>query len=304
MKATELRALISLLDDTDPEIFNNIRERLVTLGLQVVPDLESVWERTFNTELQQRIEDIIHRIQLEDTRNNLINWIHRGAENLLEGIILVSKCQYPDIEDVKIQQFMDRLKKDIWMEINHSQTALEKCRVFNQVFYNIYGFTANTANYQAPENNYINKVIESKKGNAVSLAAIYAIIAQELKLPVFGVNLPEHFILCWIDDSEIGRLLSGGKGPNVLFYINPLNRGAIFSRREIDQFLIRGGLRPHVSYYEPAPNHAIVIRMFTNIISHYKKEGRSEKAEELDQLKNLLIEEIEKMTHKKREDEM
>lgn len=304
MKAAELRALISLLDDSDAEIFRNVREKLVSIGPSVIPDLESVWERTFDTTLQQRIEDIIHRIQIDDTTDKLVNWIHRGAENLLEGIILVARCQYPDIEEDKIYQFMDRLKKDIWMEINHSQTALEKCRVFNQVFYNIYGFMANTGNYQAPENNYINKVIESKKGNAVSLAAIYAIIAQELKLPVFGVNLPEHFILCWVDDSEIGRLLSGGKGPNVLFYINPLNRGAIFSRREIDQFLIRGGIKPHVSYYEPAPNYAIIIRMLTNIIAHYQNEGRQEKAEELLALKSILLSETDKMIEKKREDEM
>lgn len=304
MKASELKALISLLDDSDNEIYLNVRDKLVSIGTKVIPDLESVWERTFNVELQQRIESIIHKIQMDDTEAKLINWIHRGAEDLLEGIILVAKCQYPDLEEEKIVQFMDRLKKDIWMEINHSQTALEKCRVFNQVFYNIYGFTANTGNYQAPENNYINKIIDTKKGNAVSLAAIYAIIAQELKLPVFGVNLPEHFVLCWIDDSEIGKLLSTGKGPNILFYINPLNRGAIFSRREIDQFLLRGGIRPHTTYYEPTPNHSIVIRMFTNIISFYKNEGRSDKAEELAELKSKLIEEIDIMTQNKREEEM
>lgn len=303
MKTSELNALISLLDDTDERILENVRAKLLSLGPKIIPALESVWEKSFHIDLQYKIEDIIHRIQLADSSQKLSQWVRDGAENLLEGIILVAKCQYPDLEEDKIHQFMERLKKDIWMEINHSQTALEKCRVINQVFFNIYGFSANTAHYQAPENNYINKVIESKKGNAVSLAAIYAIIAQELELPVYGVNLPEHFILCWVDDSEIGRMMSSNKGPNIFFYINPLNKGAIFSRREIDQFLIRSGIKPQAMYYEPTPNFSIIIRMLTNIISYYQKEGRQEKAEELSDLRNQLREEIEKMTQQKRSEE-
>lgn len=293
MNARELKALISLLDDSDREVFGNVREKLVSLGPEVIPELESVWEGTFNTELQQRIEEIIHHIQLGEITLLFNEWIDQGAKDLLRGIILVARYQYPDLEEDKIHQFVGRLKKDIWMEINHSQTALEQCKVFNHVFYGIHQFAANTTNYQAPENNYINKLIESKKGNAVTLAALYIVVAQSLELPVYGVNLPEHFILCWLDKSEITRLLLGKTHTPVLFYMNPLNRGAVFSRREIDAFLMQSKIEPQDNYYTPAPNHTLIIRMFNNLISYYSREGRPEKAAELSALKENILSRIE-----------
>ena len=293
MNARELKALISLLDDSDREVFGNVREKLVSLGPDVIPELESVWEGTFNTDLQHRIEEIIHNIQFGEISLQFNHWVDQGAKDLLRGIILLARYQYPDLEEDKIHQFVGRLKKDIWMEINHSQTALEQCKVFNHVFYGIHQFSANTSHYQAPENNYINKLIESKKGNAVTLAALYIIVAQSLELPVHGVNLPEHFILCWLDHSEITRVLLGKTQTPVLFYMNPLNRGAVFSRREIDAFLMQSKIEPRDNYYTPTPNHTLIIRMFNNLIAYYTREGRTEKAGELSTLKDNIISRIE-----------
>ncbi len=63
----------------------------------------------------------------------------------------------------------------------------------------------------------INQVLESKKGNPISLAAVYMLIAQKLKLPIFGVNLPNLFVLIY-------------KSEELNFYINVFNRGVIFSK--------------------------------------------------------------------------
>ena len=43
MNDSELRSLIALLDDDDPEVFQHIEQKLLSLGRQVIPFLEEEW---------------------------------------------------------------------------------------------------------------------------------------------------------------------------------------------------------------------------------------------------------------------
>ncbi len=111
-------------------------------------------------------------------------------------------------------------------------SSVEKIKLFNHVFYNYFGFSGNTKNHHDPQNSYINQVLESKRGNQISLAIIYSTIAQKLDIPVYGINLPQHFILGYIDEGkQVEQEFS------VLFYINAFNKGAIFGKHDVDQFL-------------------------------------------------------------------
>ena len=48
----------------------------------------------------------------------------------------------------------------------------------------------------------LNVVLETKKGNPISLCVIYLLIARKLKLPVFGVNLPNMFMLLFRNEQQ------------------------------------------------------------------------------------------------------
>ena len=94
---SELDALISLLEDPDEEIFSTIRNKLLSLGHDVIPALEHKWENTFNNTLQTRIEDIIQSIQFREVEASLRLWADTGGTDLLSGTLLISKYQYPDL---------------------------------------------------------------------------------------------------------------------------------------------------------------------------------------------------------------
>src|SRR4030095_11569895 len=83
----EVKAIVQLLDDPDPEIFGMIRHKLLSLGKPVVPALEEVWERTIDSILQERIETIIHEIHFEDVQNQLKTWKDEKEDDLLTGSI-------------------------------------------------------------------------------------------------------------------------------------------------------------------------------------------------------------------------
>lgn len=273
----EVKALISLLDDTDKEVYSHIEEKLISMGQHAIPFLEDAWSHAFDPVLQQRIAHIVHKIQFDGLLEEMRLWIHTGDEDLLKGVLLVARYQYPELDEEKVRVFVEQMKKDIWIEMNESLTALELVNVMNHIFFNKYGFVGNTTNYHAPQNSYINCVIDSKKGNPLALSVLYLLVAKSLGLPVYGVNLPEHFILTYL---EVIENQEGNTG-RVLFYINPFSKGSVFGKADIDQFVKKLNLDPQNSYYQPCTNRDMVLRMVRNLAFSYQKLGDTEKVEEL-----------------------
>lgn len=283
-----IKALITLLDDEDRMVFDHVRSTLIELGIEVVPQLEAAWEESFNPLLQQRIEEIVNQIQFKKICSDLENWVNSGAEKLIDGWMILTKYQYPDVDEQKLLRQIELIRKDIWIELNDERTAMETVKVLNHILFNTHGFSGNTTNYHAPGNNFLNTLLESKKGNAVSLSALYITICQILGVTVYGVNLPEHFILAYKEESPTALLFKPFNENPVLFYMNPLNRGTIFGRQEIDVFLKRLNLKPEKSYFEPCGNTEVVSVLIQNLIKAYREDRRKEKTAELEYLLKIL----------------
>src|SRR5690606_22333738 len=110
--------------------------------------------------------------------------------------------QYPDLDEQKIINQLEDIKRDIWMQMVYDMSAVEKVKLINHILYGVHGFAGNTANHQDPQNSYLSQVLETRKGNQILLAVIYSIIAQKLDIPIYGVNLPQHFILAYVDEEQ------------------------------------------------------------------------------------------------------
>lgn len=279
----EISALVKLLDDPDPEIFEHIEKRLLEYGEEVILFLENAWEQSLDSVLQERIENVVHKIQFNSVKEDLNLWYQSGAFDLLQGALVVNRYQYPDLNEEKIKLQMEEIKREVWIGLQYEMSSIEKIKLINHVFYNVYGFSGNTKNHHDPQNSYINQVLDSKKGNQISLAIIYSTIAQKLDIPVYGVNLPQHFILGYIDESKREDHEFG-----VLFYINAFNKGAIFGKHDVDQFLRQLGLDPMPGFYAPCSNVEIIRRIIRNLISSYENLGSTEKVAELKELQAIL----------------
>jgi len=279
----EINSLIRLLDDPDKEIFEHIHNKLASYGPAVIEFLESAWEQAFDPIQQERIADLVHELQFGVVKDELKLWYQGGSFDLLQGVLTINKYQYPDLDEQKIINQIEAIKRDIWLQLIYDATPAEQIKLINHVFYNIHGFSGNTTNHQDPQNSYLSQVLDTKKGNQISLAIIYSIIAQKLDIPVFGVNLPQHFILAYVDE-RMETEFEGG----ILFYINAFNRGLIFGRRDVDMFLKTLKLRAEKQFYEPCGNADIIRRILRNLISAYENLGSTEKVAELNELLEIL----------------
>lgn len=283
----QLQSLISLLDDPDFQVFDHVKNKIIDIGSDAVPALEKAWENfelgdTFRT----RIENIIHIIQFEKTYNDLVEWKKSNSDDLLQAMYIISHYNYPDFDESITNIILDKIQKDIWIELNDELTALEKVYVMNHVFFDIHNFSPNTDDYHSPFNSYFSHVLESKKGNPISLAILYIIIAQRIGIPIYGVNLPNHFICAYVDKLHI--LTSEQEEQKILFYINPFSKGQVLSKREIQHFLKQLKLEENPIFFQPCSTIAIVERVVNNLIYSYQKEGKADKVKDFEKIQALL----------------
>lgn len=283
-----IKALIDLLDDPDPKIFEQIRTQLMAFGTDAIPFLEDFWENTFDPFVQERLESVIHRIQFEHIHDQLNQWLHFYSDDLLKGYLIVTRYQFPEINEADILQKIEQIKWDMWLEINENLTALEMIRVVNHVLFDIHKFGANKVNPNAIQNFFLNNLLETQRGNTISLGILYLILCQKLNIPVFGVDLPEHFVLAYIKELREGDVVYRKDRQDVMFYINPFKKGAIFSRKEIDIYLGQLKLEPEPAFIMPCDNTAIIRRLISNLITTYKYFNMEEKVTELEVLADLF----------------
>lgn len=285
----EVIALITLLDDPDEVIYSQVKERFVTLGPPTIPHLETAWENSFDAIMQKRIEIIIHTIQFETLQKALKQWAKDDADDLLKGVLILAHYQYPDLDESKVKKQLQQIKQDVWLELHDDLTALEKVKIINHILFEVHQFSGNITNYHAPQNSFINNVLESKKGNPLMLSVVYMLICKELGIPVYGINLPQHFVLSYINDhANLIDVNNKTLSNNILFYINPFSKGLVFAQKDIDQFLKQLNLEPEAKYYLPCSNIEILKRCLNNLIFSYEKLGYLEKVEELKNLDSQL----------------
>jgi regulator of sirC expression with transglutaminase-like and TPR domain len=270
----ELKALVSLLDDQDDQIVNQIVDKIRSLGKEIIPFLEQEWETNFNAAVQRRIEELIHDLQYELLKDRIKDWYDSKDQDLLTGLWLVATYQYPDLELEKIKQELEQIYYDAWLEFKPDLYPYDQIKILNSVLFNKLKFGANTKNFHSPGNSMINIVLETHKGNPITLCVIYMLVAQKLKMPVYGVNLPNLFIVTYKEEKS-------------QFYVNAFNKGLIFTKQDIENYIHELRLTPQDSFFEPCTNLEIIRRVFRNLIMSFDKMGEHAKAEEVKEL--LLI---------------
>lgn len=281
---TDIISLIKLLDDPDELVYSHVKTQILSIGEDVIPNLEEAWESNlFGVLFQNRIEELIHDIQFEAVAKSLHQWAQEEGASLLDGVMIINRYQYPDFDQEKLLKTLEQIQQDIWLELNTNLTAFEQVKVINHILFQIYGFSGNTMDYHSPKNSFLSEVLETKKGNPLSLSLIYSIISQNLDLPIYGVNLPHHFILAYLDRFSLYKTNDIFK-TDVLFYVNPFSKGTVFSKKEIDYFLEQLKLEPQDAFFRPATNISIIRRALSNLENSYTKLGNDTRVNEVKHL--------------------
>lgn len=271
----ELHALVSLLDDEDQEVKSHVQDRIFSLGQRIIPFLEKKWEESFHPDIQKELEDMVHKLQFSQLKERLYNWANTSDQDLLTGLWIINTYQYPDLDFAKLNTDMHQIYFDVWTAFNNNLVPHEQIKIINNILFNSLRFSANTKNFHSPGNSMLSNVLDTKKGNPISLCAIYLLIAKKLGLPIYGVNLPNLFVLTY-------------KSSDVNFYINAFNKGLLFNKQDIYNYLHHLKIEPIPVFFDPCTNKDIVLRMLRNLVTAFTKLGENTKIEEIKEMIDIL----------------
>ncbi len=282
----EISALLHLIDDPDEVVYSAVSDKIISFGKSIIPNLENLWENTTNQELQERIEQLIHRLHYRDLTEDFTSWAN-GDADLLQGALLVARYQYPDMQVSTVHQEIEKLRRNIWLELNNYLTPLEQANVISSILYNYYKQTGVEFAYNNPDDYFLNKALETKKGNAVSNGIIYIVLCELLDVPIKAVNIPRQFILAYFHTQFDVLNPAGHASEKINFFIDPLN-GQMYTHKDVENYFKRINVPPTTSYFRQINNKRIIQFLLEELSKCFDNENNRYKMDELLLLAGLL----------------
>jgi regulator of sirC expression with transglutaminase-like and TPR domain len=284
----EITALLHLIDDPDEEVYSTVSDKIISFGKDIIPNLENLWEHTSDETLQERIELMIHRLHFKDLFNDFENW-KNGPADLLQGALLVARYHYPEIQESQTRQDLEKIRRNIWLELNSYLTPLEQVNVMSSILYNYYKQIGVEIAYNQPEDFFINKTIETKKGNSISNGILYLALCEQLDIPVKAINIPKQFILAYID-TQYGMVHPDAPhAEKIKFFIDPLN-GQVYSHQDVESYFKRISVPPTNAYYRELSSKQVIQFLLEELSKCFDNDQNLYKMKELLSLAKLLDE--------------
>jgi len=251
------QALIKLLADEDPSVYQTVRAKILSNGMEAVKWLKP---STLSSDpvLRRRAIEIIQVMSRREADNRFVGFCLNQSEELdvEEGAFLLARTQYPEINVLAYQALFDSYAADLRDQLSGETTCDNIIATINQFLFKKLGFHGNEEEYYDPDNSYLNRVIDRRTGNPISLCLIYLFLARRLKLPISGIGMPGHF-LCRLQTSteEI--------------FIDAFNKGKLLTKADCVKYLLhtRDGFKE--SYLAPISGRRTLLRMCSNLHQIY-----------------------------------
>lgn len=192
---------------------------------------------------------------------------------LLEAAISLGQDADPclDIEDAQFQfERMLRLLRDC---VPWGANALQRLTILNQFFYEDLGYAGEHNDFYNPDNSYLHRVMQKRRGIPISLGVLWLELAYGIGLQVSGVSFPGHFMV----------KVQLPEGIIVQDPLTGLGQSMSQLSERLEPFHERWGLdepeQPPLSMYlQPAGYRTILERMLRNLKSIHQQNGNDDLA--------------------------
>ena len=267
-------ALLKLLTDDDANVYHTIRGKILSYGPSA-----GEWLRphmlSSDPVLRRRAQELVQYLARQDADNRFLAFcLSQGEElDLEEGAWLLSRTQYPDITVAAYQALFDSYAADLRERVNPKASAEHILATINEYLFTELGFVGNETNYYEPDNSYLNRVLDRRTGNPISLCLVYLLIARRLRLPIAGIGMPGHFLIRF--QSSTGEL-----------FIDAFNRGRLLTKADCVKYLLHTSHGFQEGYLSPVSSRRMLLRVCSNLHQIYTQ---LELGEETSRLQRYIV---------------
>jgi regulator of sirC expression with transglutaminase-like and TPR domain len=185
---------------------------------------------------------------------------------LLEAAASLGLDAHPSLDLQSSLAEVDRMARRLADECRRASTETERLQRALRFFYATQRFAGNVHAYYDPDNSYLHRVVETRRGIPITLAVLFAELAGHVGLDVDGVAFPGHFLLRV--NLHAGTVV-----------VDP------FSGRSLDREELARRAAPHGIAADlllrPASARQILIRMLNNLRAIHASQGREDLLEKV-----------------------
>lgn len=221
----EIFAILSLLEDADETIVPDLSKKLLQYGERAIPFLAEQEYLAVLPETVLAIKKAIRLINYDLVINQYRAWLKNNNRTLLDLLLITDRLFNSEPSHEKVLTQIEKIRLDIWLELNDELTSFEQFRIINHFFFTQYSFDFE-AEFKEPfallslENSLFNR-----SGSSLMITFIYQIITQKLNIPVKAYQLGNKYFLAYPNyepDLNIGL-----ESPmnEVMFFILPDQNG-------------------------------------------------------------------------------
>ncbi|MDB6054001.1 MAG: uncharacterized protein JWN25_1524 [Verrucomicrobiales bacterium] len=250
-------ALINLLVDEDPLVHQTVKNKILCFG-NGVQDWLKEFSLDDNPIVRRRTQDILDDLAKIQFDTEFLGFcLSQGEEfDLEEGLWCLTRTEYPNSNISAYAALLDLFAANLKDKLIGFTTLNEILAIINSYLFSELNFHGNEENYYDPGNSYLNRVIDRRVGNPISLCLIYLLITRRLQLPITGIGLPGHFICRY-------------QSPTDETYIDAFHGGKLLSKGDCVKYLLQTNHTTEEGYLKPVSSRRILLRICANLHSIY-----------------------------------
>ena len=274
LSESQKAALVKLLADDDIGVYHSIRSKILSYGQEA-----SSWLQPHSLSgdpvLRRRSLEIIHHWGRQAADNRFLGFCLSQGEDLdvEQGAWLLAQTQYPDINIAAYQALFDTYAGDLRDQIDFGSGAESILATINHYLFSELQFSGDEQNYYDPDNSYLNRVVDNRAGNAISLCLVYLFVTRRLRLPITGIGMPGYFLARF--QSSTGET-----------YVDAFNRGKLLTKADCVKYLLQTSHGFQESYLVPISPRRILLRICSNLHQIY---GELDLVEETNRIQHYII---------------
>jgi regulator of sirC expression with transglutaminase-like and TPR domain len=262
-------ALLNLLGDENAGVYQAVRAQILAEG-----NAAGEWLRPYALSddplVRRRVQEILWHVDKQTGDNRFLTFcLNHGEEFDLETAAwLLAKTQFPEINVEAYQALLDGYANALRERTDRHGRANAMLGKINAYLFGELGFKGNEQNYYEPDNSYLNRVLDRRTGNPITLCLFYMLLARRLRLPIAGIGLPGHFICR--HQSASGEI-----------FVDVFNCGRLLTKADCVHYLVRGNYDLREEYLAPVSPRRIFLRICSNLHQIYLELGMKDDATRL-----------------------